>query len=65
MLKELNPRLYPYNHVRKVVVAKDSWMVSNNLITPTMKIKRNIVKVHYVSQMEPWFEREEIVVWEK
>ena len=64
-VQELNPRLYPYEHVRKVIVVRDSWSVENNRLTPTMKIKRNVIETHYRPQMEPWFSRSETIIWEE
>jgi long-chain acyl-CoA synthetase len=40
------------------------WSVENNLLTPTMKIKRNIVEKHYHDKIEQWAELEEKVVFE-
>jgi long-chain acyl-CoA synthetase len=64
-LNELNPQLHAYEHVRKVVVVKEPWTVENNLMTPTMKIKRNVIETRYEPSMEPWFKRSEIVIWEE
>ena len=64
-LHGLNPQLHAYEHVRKVVVVKEPWTVENNLMTPTMKIKRNVIETRYEPSMEPWFKRSEIVIWEE
>ncbi|WP_077920252.1 AMP-binding protein [Spirosoma sp. 209] len=63
-LSQLNPRLHAYEHVRKVVVVKDPWTIENNRMTPTMKIKRNVIESYYEPHMEPWFSRTETVIWE-
>lgn len=64
-LAQLNPRLHAYEHVRKVVVVKDPWTVENNRMTPTMKIKRNIIESHYEPRMTNWFNQPETVIWEE
>ncbi|GAA4400302.1 AMP-binding protein [Nibrella viscosa] len=61
----LNPHLHTYERVKKVVVVKDQWTVENNMMTPTMKIKRNIVEKQYEPHLEPWYSREETIVWEE
>ncbi|GAA4457265.1 AMP-binding protein [Nibrella saemangeumensis] len=61
----LNPRLHTYERIRKVVVVKDTWTVENNMMTPTMKIKRNVVEKQYEPRLEPWYSREETIVWEE
>lgn len=63
-LNALNPKLHSYERVKKVVVVSDAWTVENNRLTPTMKIKRNVVEAHYNPFMEDWYERSEVVVWE-
>jgi len=60
----LNPKLHSYERVKKVVVVRDIWTIDNNMLTPTMKTKRNIVEAHYNPFMEGWYERTESVVWE-
>jgi long-chain acyl-CoA synthetase len=63
-LNALNPKLHSYERVKKVVVVSDAWTVENNRLTPTMKIKRNVVEAHYDPFMENWYEQNETVVWE-
>ena len=63
-LKVLNPRLKSYERVKKIVVLKEDWTVDNNKMTPTMKIKRNVIEKQFTPQMEPWYEQKEVVIWE-
>ena len=60
----LNPKLHTYERVKKVVVVKDMWTVDNNMMTPTMKTKRNVVEKHYGPSLETWYHGEETVIWE-
>ena len=60
----LNPRLHTYERVKKVVVVKDAWTVDNNMMTPTMKTKRNVVEKHYGPSLESWYNVAETIVWE-
>jgi long-chain acyl-CoA synthetase len=63
-LNRLNPTLKPYEKLRKVVIVKEAWTVDNNRLTPTMKIKRGNIEKEFASQLEPWYNKEEIIVWE-
>ncbi len=63
-MESLNPKLHSYERVKKVVVVRDAWTVDNNMLTPTMKTKRNVVEKHYAPFMENWYERPETIVWE-
>ena len=63
-LKRVNPSFKSYEALSKAVVVKDMWSVENNMLTPTMKIKRNIVEKHYHDKIEQWAELNEDVVFE-
>lgn len=63
-LSTVNNQLYPYERVRKLVLVKDAWTVENNLMTPTLKIKRKEVEIRYLPSIHSWYDREEIIVWE-
>lgn len=64
-VNSLNPRLHTYQRVKKVIVVKDPWTVENNMMTPTLKIKRNIVERQYEPNLEPWYTRDETIIWEE
>lgn len=64
-LNALNERLATYERIRKLILVKDPWTVDNNLLTPTMKMKRNLIDAYYGHQFEPWYGRGETIVWEE
>lgn len=64
-INALNPRLHNYERVRKVVIVRDPWTVDNNLMTPTMKIKRNVIEARYDARLQPWYENHEVIIWEE
>jgi long-chain acyl-CoA synthetase len=43
---------------------KDAWTVDNNMLTPTMKTKRNMIEKNYEPMMTPWYEGKEVIIWE-
>lgn len=63
-LKRINPSFKNYEAIKNAIVVKGGWTVENNMLTPTMKIKRNIVEAHYKAQMEQWAELNEAVIFE-
>lgn len=63
-LSDLNPRLKTYERVQKIVIIKGTWTVDNNMLTPTMKTKRNVIEKNYAPMMEPWYETKESIIWE-
>ncbi len=63
-LSALNPNLHAYERVRKLVIVRDTWTVDNNLMTPTMKIKRNVIEARYDANLQPWYDNDEVIIWE-
>ena len=63
-LKALNPRLKPHEKVQKLVILREPWTVDNNKMTPTLKIKRNIIEKEFVAKLEKWYDKAEVVIWE-
>jgi long-chain acyl-CoA synthetase len=47
-----------------VVVVKDQWTMENGFLTPTMKIKRNIIEDRYLKNGEQWVAQKQKVIWE-
>ncbi|MCU0074727.1 AMP-binding protein [Pseudomonas koreensis] len=64
LLKEVNAVLDKHERLRRLVVVKDSWAVENGFLTPTLKIKRNIIEDTYGARFEEWSERSEAVLWQ-
>lgn len=64
LLDEVNNTLEDHEKLDYVVVVKDQWTIENGYLTPTMKIKRNIIEEHYLGQAETWLAQRRKVVWE-
>ena len=47
-----------------MVVVKDPWTMENGMLTPTMKIKRNVIEAHYAEKMAEWYAQGRKVIWE-
>ncbi len=46
-----------------LVLVQETWAVDNGFLTPTLKIKRNMVEGAYGSRFHEWVERREAVLW--
>ena len=61
-IRQMNPILEKHEKIEKVVIIKQDWTVENGFLTPTLKLKRNIIekdlKPHYIN----WFSCKEKVV---
>lgn len=63
LLEEVNGVLDKHERLLGLVLVKDVWAVDNGFLTPTLKIKRNMVEDAYGKRFPEWLERCEAVVW--
>jgi long-chain acyl-CoA synthetase len=61
-IKRANKRLQRHEMIHKLICITDSWSVENGMLTPTMKIKRNVIHEAYKHQYEEWFSQKEMVI---
>ena len=64
LLKAVNETLEDHERMDYVVVVKDQWTMENGFLTPTMKIKRNIIEERYLANAEKWLGMKQRVIWE-
>ena len=65
LLEEVNERLDPHERLHGLVLVREAWAVDNGFLTPTLKIKRNVVEETYAGHYAPWVERGEAVLWQE
>lgn len=64
-MQAVNATLEAHEQIAKIIVAKEIWSIDNNLMTPTMKVKRNEVEKHYAALLEKHADDYKTkVVWE-
>ncbi|MGF6094231.1 AMP-binding protein [Pseudomonas sp. 18175] len=63
-LEQVNQALDKHERLRQLVVVKDNWAVENGFLTPTLKIKRNVIESTYGAYFQTWSERCETVLWQ-
>lgn len=61
----VNAALDPHERLQALVVAKEPWTVENELLTPTMKLKRSAIEERYAPKLAAWYESGEAVIREK
>ncbi|WP_206362886.1 AMP-binding protein [Stenotrophobium rhamnosiphilum] len=64
-LETVNATLDPHEQLDFLVVVKDNWTVENGFITPTLKIKRNVVEAAYGPFLEAWYKHRQPVIWQE
>ena len=63
-LATVNETSEAHEKIAFVVVVKEPWTMENGMLTPTMKIKRNVIEDAYNQKMDEWFEQKKKVIWE-
>lgn len=63
-LEEANQDLANYERVCAVIVMEEDWSVDNGILTPTLKIRRDVLNERYQEFYMRWYEEGEPVLWE-
>lgn len=64
ILAAANEQLPNYQRVSTVVLVKDVWDAASGFLTPTLKVKRNVMHQRYQDLIMGWHEDESSVIWE-
>ena len=63
-LERVNASLDPHEQMDFLAVVKDAWTVENGFITPTLKVKRNVIENAYGELLEKWYATRQPVIWQ-
>jgi len=62
-LKRVNALLDPHEQMDCVVITAEAWSVENDILTPTMKVKRNKIEDIFAGNYERWVGMKKKVIW--
>jgi long-chain acyl-CoA synthetase len=63
-LSLINETLDPHEQLDCLVVVREVWSVDNDLVTPTLKVKRNRIESVYSQHYESWVGARRPVLWQ-
>ena len=63
-LSSVNSKVFNYLRVSTIVICKDEWTPQNEILTPTMKIKRGNVDKMYMGKYDKWHHSDKKIIWE-
>jgi len=63
-LNSINPSLEKFEKIEKMVIMKDNWTIANNMITPSLKVKRNEIEKIHLPKYPAWYDKPGPVFWE-
>lgn len=64
LLNDVNKTVDPHEQLQFLAVVKDDWSIENDFLTPTMKLKRNVVEDAYKVDLDTWYAKRQQVIWE-
>ena len=56
LMGEVNQQIENFEKLKKIVIVEDEWSTDSGILTPTMKIKRNVVEKKYSPKFQHWFD---------
>jgi long-chain acyl-CoA synthetase len=59
----VNTQLDPHERLDFVAVVSEQWTIEGGFVTPTLKLKRNVLEKHYAPHFSKWAKTRMAVVW--
>jgi len=64
LMDSINETLENHERIKKIIIMKDNWSIENNILTPTLKIKRDSIEKKYKEFYDYWYSSEEKVIFQ-
>ena len=64
LLAEVNSQVENYEELQFLAIAREPWQVENDFLTPTLKIKRNVIESAYEPFLDDWYASRKKVIWQ-
>ena len=64
LLAQVNEQVEEYERLQFLAVVRDEWDIANDFLTPTLKIKRNVVEAAYSDYLDEWYASGKKVIWQ-
>ena len=63
-LESINPSFEKFEKIEKIVIMKENWTIANNMITPSLKVKRNVIEKIHLPKYPEWYDKPGTVIWQ-
>jgi long-subunit acyl-CoA synthetase (AMP-forming) len=63
-MEQLNAKALKHEFINSIIIVKEPWTVENAFLTPTLKIKRNVIEQVYEEKLHIWYVHPDNIVWE-
>jgi long-subunit acyl-CoA synthetase (AMP-forming) len=65
LLQTVNASLERHYHLASLVITAEDWTIANNLLTPTLKVRRQAIDQHYQAHYLHWHDHPEQIIWQQ
>ncbi len=65
LLESVNQEVEEFERVQFIAIVKDEWQTANNFLTPTLKIKREVIESTYTPFLDDWYDSGKKVIWQE
>lgn len=63
LMKFVNQKVDAHERLDRIVILKDDWSVESGILTPTLKIKRNVIEKLYEPKIRNWMLTKDFVIF--
>jgi long-chain acyl-CoA synthetase len=63
LLTQINSELDPHERLQFLALVDGPWDIKSGLITPTLKLKRDVLEQRYASRIDGWMTAQKAVIW--
>ena len=63
LLAAVNQQVEEYERLQFLAVVQEEWDIANNFLTPTLKIKRDVIEATYEGYLDEWYASQRKVIW--
>jgi long-subunit acyl-CoA synthetase (AMP-forming) len=64
LLAKVNAQVENYEALQFLAVVREPWQVENDFLTPTLKIKRDVIESTYEPRLDAWYASRKQVIWQ-
>ncbi|MDV3503874.1 AMP-binding protein [Marinobacter sp. M-5] len=64
LITDVNKTVDPHEQLAFITVVSDEWSIENSFLTPTLKLKRNVVEDAYQEKVDSWYAKRQPVIWQ-
>ena len=64
LIDDVNKTVDPHEQLAFITIVSDEWSIENSFLTPTLKLKRNVVEDAYEAKVDAWYAQKQKVIWQ-